>query len=473
MKPLRDDLRFATGPLLQMLGADAVCTDARSIAPYLADERGAFKGCARMLVRPNCTADVSRLLAYCWRERVGVVPQGGNTGYCGGGTAFDEAHILLNLDRLNQVREVNAHNYTMTLEAGVTLAEAQEAAVAAGLCFPLSMGSQGSCQIGGALSTNAGGLNALRYGVARDLMLGLEVVLPDGQLISRTRSVRKDNTGYRISDIFVGAEGTLGVITAATLKLFPMLAGRATALLSLVGVEAACDALTQFRKACDDNIVSYELITLGAAQLAADLLDTEGLFSASANIVLILIEAASRTDQRAAQLLQAALAETMEAGLVADGYVAASQGQKERLWRFREGIPEAEKRAGGGIKQDVSVPIQHLSAFMEKAKQAVLAIADARFSIFGHLGDGNIHFNVLAPDGVDAEAWKRAHSAGVTAAILELAESFGGSFSAEHGIGVLKKDELEKFRSPTELDLMRRLKHMLDPRGIMNPGKVL
>ncbi len=467
--PLATDIGFAVEPLRELLGSDAVCTDQAEMAPHLRDERGAFKGRAGLMVRPASAQDVARLLRYCSESSIGVVPQGGNTGYCGGGTPFSRSHILLRLDRLNRVRSVNRASYTMTLEAGVILQQAQETAQDAGLDFPLSMGSQGSCQIGGVLSTNAGGLNAVRFGVARDFVLGLEVVLPDGRLLSGTRGLRKDNTGYRLNDLFIGAEGTLGVITAASLKLLPRLAGRATALLCFAGTAEACEGLLHFREACDDNVVSYELISRGSVELASA---PPGLPTLAEGAVMVLVEVAAARDERAAERLEAALAPAIEGGMVTDGTIAASLDQRAGLWRFREGIPEAEKRAGGSLKHDVSVPVQDIEAFVAEACAAVSAIAASRFSIFGHLGDGNLHFNVLAPAATDGTAWRETYGSAITAAILDLAERYGGSFSAEHGIGSLKVDELARYR-PEEVALMRSLKATLDPAGIMNPGKVL
>ncbi len=468
---LATDIGFAVEPLRELLGADAVCTDPAQMAPYLQDERGAFQGRAGLMVRPATAQDVARLLRYCSESGIGVVPQGGNTGYCGGGTPFSPAHMLLRLDRLNRVRNVNRANYTMTLEAGVILQQAQETAQDAGLDFPLSMGSQGSCQIGGVLSTNAGGLNAVRFGVARDLVLGLEVVLPDGRLLSGTRGLRKDNTGYRFTDLFIGAEGTLGVITAASLKLLPRLSGRATALLCFAGTADACEGLLHFREACDDNVVSYELISRGSVELALASAPP-GLPSLEEGAVMVLVEVAAARDERAAELLEAALAPAIESGMVTDGTIAATLDQRAGLWRFREGIPEAEKRAGGSLKHDVSVPVQDIEAFVAEACAAVSAIAESRFSIFGHLGDGNLHFNVLSPETTDALAWRDKYGSAITETVLDLAERYGGSFSAEHGIGSLKVPELARYR-PEEVALMRSLKATLDPAGIMNPGKVL
>ena len=469
--PLATDIGFALAPLRAMLGADAVYSEPEDIAPYLRDERGAFQGSAGLMVRPASTGEVSQLLAYCSQNAIAVVPQGGNTGYCGGGTPFSGSQLLLKMDRLNRVRDVNRANYTMTVEAGVVLQQAQEVARSAGLDFPLSMGSQGSCQIGGVLSTNAGGLNAVRYGVARDFVLGLEVVLPDGRLVSHARSLRKDNTGYRLADLFVGAEGTLGVITAASLKLLPELSGRATALLSYRGIPEACEGLLHFRGACDDNVVSYELIASGSVALASALVPA-GLPAIGDSGVLVLVEVAAARDQRASALLEEALVPAMENGSVVDGTVAGSLDQRAGLWRFREGIPEAEKHAGGSLKHDVSLPVDGIATFIDEACEAVSKEAEARFSIFGHLGDGNLHFNVLAPVAIDGAGWREQHGDAITAVILELAEHHGGSFSAEHGIGSLKVAELARYR-PEEVALMRVLKATLDPAGIMNPGKVL
>jgi FAD/FMN-containing dehydrogenase len=334
------------------------------------------------------------------------------------------------------------------------------------------MGSQGSCQLGGVISTNAGGLNAVRYGVARDLVLGLEVVLPDGRVISRSRGLRKDNTGYRISDLFIGAEGTLGVITAATVKLFPLLPGRATALLHFADIAGATEGVVKLREDCDDNLVSYELITRESAALAASLPGVGPLNLDARADVMVLAEVAAREDHRATALLDQALAAMMDSGLVVDGIVATSARQRENMWRFRESIPEAEKLAGGSIKLDISVPVQLIPEFVDEARQSLAAYSGARLSIFGHLGDGNLHFNVLAPADDDAAEWKHHNENSISAAVMDLAESYGGSFSAEHGIGSLKRNDLARYRPAEELSLMRALKAVLDPVGIMNPGKL-
>jgi len=470
--PPATDLALAVEPLRQLLGADSVSTNAADLLPYLEDERGAFHGRAHVLVQPASTDAVARLLAYCSEHAIGIVPQGGNTGYCGAGTPFSDAHILLKLDRMNRVRELSKTNFTMTAETGVTLQRVKDEALAAGLDFPLSLGSQGSCQLGGVLSTNAGGLNALRYGVARDLVLGLEVVLPDGRVLNRAQGLRKDNTGYRWCDLFLGAEGTLGVITAASIKLMPLLQGRATALLAFATLSGASAGLLHFRQACDDSVVAFELLTQGSIDLATALGQGSRLPVSAESGLMVLVEVAADTSERATERLEAALQPAMEQGLVIDGALASSLSQRESLWRFREDVPEAEKRAGGSIKHDVSLPVQHLEAFVNETVDRLRAFEGARLSVFGHLGDGNLHFNVLAPAGADAQQWRHHNGSAVTETVLAAVAEFGGSFSAEHGIGVSKLDELERYRSD-ELGLMQALKAVFDPLGIMNPGKVL
>jgi len=445
-------------------------------APLLRDERGLYRGAAALVVRPKSTEECAAVVRVCHDARIGIVPQGGNTGYCGGATPFDgeRRQILLSLARLDRVREIDAVGFTMTAEAGVVLARAQEAAREQGLLFPLSMGSEGSAQIGGALSTNAGGLAVLRYGTMRELMLGIEAVLPNGGVLSELKSLRKDNTGYDLKALFAGAEGTLGVITAAVLKLFPAPRSRATAWAAVASVDAACRLLGDARRESGDEVVSAEYVSRRSLDLV--LRHVEGarnpIGTPAEHYVLLELASADADDA-----LRAKLVRVLEAGLaggdILDAAVPESEAQRRSLWQLRERVPEAERRNGGSVKHDVSVRISRIPDFIARAERELEKLAPHRLSIYGHVGDGNLHFNVLPPAGQSIEAFRDAAGEAFSERVHDLAASFGGSFSAEHGVGLLKKPELERYESPVALELMRALKAALDPRGIMNPGKLL
>ncbi|HLF09914.1 MAG TPA: FAD-binding oxidoreductase [Gammaproteobacteria bacterium] len=444
-------------------------------AGWLVDERQLYRGAAALIVRPASVDECAQVIRTCCDAGIGVVPQGGNTGYCGGATPFDgEREILLSMARLNRVREIDAVGFTMTAEAGVVLANVQAAAREHELSFPLSMGSEGSCQLGGVLSTNAGGLAVLRYGTARDLVLGIEVVLPNGDVLSELKGLRKDNTGYDLKALFLGAEGTLGVITAAVLKLFPEPRVRQTAWLAVASVDAACRLLGRARRESGDQVVSAEYVSRRSLDLvlkhvegARDPLDT-------AHPHYVLLELAS-ADQDAVlrDKLERVLVSALDEGEVEGGVIAESGQQRAALWLLRERVPEAERRAGGCVKHDVSVRISNLPRFIERAELALEKIAPHRLSIFGHIGDGNLHFNLLPPAGRSIDEFRAGPAAALSSCVHDLAAELGGSFSAEHGVGILKVSELERYQSPEALALMRTLKHALDPKGIMNPGKVL
>jgi D-lactate dehydrogenase (cytochrome) len=444
----------------------------------LNDERGLYRGAAAIVVRPASVEQVAAVVRACAEARVGIVPQGGNTGYCGGATPFDEPErgrqILLSLARLNRIREMDGVGFTMTAEAGVVLATAQSAAREAGFLFPLSMGSEGSAQIGGNLSTNAGGLAVVRYGTARELVLGLEVVLPSGEVLSELKGLRKDNTGYDLKSLFLGAEGTLGVITAAVLKLFPEPRTRETAWLAVPSAAAACRLLGLARRERGDQVVSLEYVSRRSLELVlrhvAGARDPLG--AAHGHYVLLELASADAADAVRAKL-ERILASGMEDGDVLDGTVAESGAQRAELWRLRERIPEAERSNGGSVKHDISVRISLIPEFIARAEPELAAIAPHRLSIYGHVGDGNLHFNVLPPDGVGLAAFRDGAGGVLSDRVHELAAELGGSFSAEHGVGILKAHDLERYKSPAALAAMRALKSALDPLGIMNPGKLL
>jgi len=444
-------------------------------ASLLIDERRLYRGAALAVVRPASTAEVAAVIAICRDARLAIVPQGGNTGYCGGATPFDaRSEILLSLARLDRIREIDDVGFTLTTEAGVVLADAQAAARERGLMFPLSMGSEGSAQIGGALSTNAGGLAVLRYGTARELVLGLEAVLPSGEVLSDLGGLRKDNTGYDLKALFLGAEGTLGVITAAVLKLFPEPRARETAWLAVPSVAAACSLLGRARRESGDRVVAAEYVSRSSLELVLRHVDGARDPLAAAHSHYLLLELAGA--EEAAELRSAAeriLAAGLETGEIDDGALAASGAQRADFWRLRERVPEAERRDGGALKHDVAVRIARLSDFLARIQIELSAIAPHRLSVFGHIGDGNLHVNLLPPAGESLGSFRERAGERLTACVHDVAAAFGGSFSAEHGVGVLKVRELERYESPVALALMRTLKRALDPDNLMNPGKVL
>jgi FAD/FMN-containing dehydrogenase len=462
-------------PLREILGADGLLTAAADCAPFLTDHRRLYQGAALAVALPRSVAQVSQLLSLCHAQRVGVVPHGGNTSYCGGATADESGRqLVLSLRRLNRIRSLEAANYSLVAEAGCVLAQVQRAADEADRCFPLSLGSEGSCQIGGNLSTNAGGVSVLRYGMMRDLVLGLEVVLADGRVLPGLSALRKDNTGYDVRSLFLGAEGTLGIITAASLRLFPKIRTRATALAAVPEVRAAVELLARLREASSDRVSSFELIPRIGIELTTRHIAgvSEPLDRPYPWYVLCELGAS-----RAADALDAVLEETLGSaliqGVVLDAAVARSERQRAALWKLRESIPEAQRLEGAGLKHDVSVPVGALAEFVTRASQWVSAnVPDGLLVAYGHVGDGNLHFNVSAAPGAQRERFL-AREEPVRRAIHDLVSEFGGSFSAEHGIGRLKVGELERYASPVELALMRAVKRAFDPHGIMNPGKVL
>ena len=458
-----------------LLGPGGCLEDASDVEPYLVDFRGLYRGSTPMVACPASTADVAEVLAICNELGVGVVPHGGNTSYCGGATPHESGdEIVLSLRRMNRVREVDADNFSMTVEAGCLLADVQAAAESADRFFPLALGSEGSCQIGGNLSTNAGGLNAVRYGVARDLALGLEVVLADGRVIDGLSSLRKDNTGYDLRDLFIGAEGTLGVITAASLKLFPRPRTIETAFVAVPDIGAAVQLLARMRAATGDAVTSFEYLPRIAVELATHHVPgvTDPIQRPYEAYVLCEVSTA-RDDPQLRGLLESALGQALDNGLVHDAVIAESLAQRAALWKLRESVPEAQRAEGASIKHDVSVPVAALPRFVPEATAAVLAIVPAgRMVAYGHVGDGNLHFNVSVPLGEDGSAFL-AHAPAIHEAVHEIVRRYRGSISAEHGIGRLKREALARHRSHVDLEVMRAIKRALDPRGILNPGKVL
>jgi FAD/FMN-containing dehydrogenase len=461
--------------LKAVVGAGAWLESPDDVAPFLSDFRRLYHGSAALVLLPRNVDEVARILRICNRDEAAVVPHGGNTSYCGGATPDETGtQIVLSLRRLNRVRQVDAADYSMIVEAGCTLAEAQAAARDADRLFPLSLGSEGTAQIGGNLSTNAGGTAVLRYGMMRDLVLGLEVVLADGRVLRGLKSLRKDNTGYDVKSLFVGAEGTLGVITAACLKLFPQPADTATALAGIDSPRHALDLLARLRTAAGDQVTSFELMPRLAVELTvkhvpgvADPLDQNTPW-------YLLIELSSPNPrQELLTLLTAILEQAAAAGTIRDAMLAASTTQAQAMWKLRESVPEAQRRHGASLKHDVSVPVSAIPTLIEEGTALVHRLApEGDVVSYGHAGDGNLHFNVSQKPDADIKSFV-ARGPVLELAMFDLVESLGGSISAEHGIGRLKAAEFARRADPVELAVMHELKRALDPKGIMNPGKVL
>jgi FAD/FMN-containing dehydrogenase len=449
---------------------------------YLVDVRALFHGKAALIVRPRTREEVSRIVAICNRAGVAIVPQGGNTGYCGGATPDQSgSQILLNLGKMDGVVDIDASGMTMTVRAGTILKNAQTAAAEHDLLFPLSMGSEGSCQIGGCLSTNAGGLAVLRYGSARDLVLGLEVVMPDGRIWEELSVLRKDNTGYDLKQMFIGAEGTLGVITAAVVKLFARPTARHTAMFTLADIAAAGRLLQLSQALAGEAISAFEYISATSMALVTEHTGLRaptsgsGPRSGKGGSAHVLVELSGiGNDEGLAEVVTQIYEQGTAKRILTGGVIASSEQQRLDLWALRESIPDAEKQAGGSIKHDISVPLKCMAAFVLMGGMAVTkGSARAKISVFGHLGDGNLHYNVMTPTDTDLAQFRNDCEAEISSAIHNLAVALAGSFSAEHGIGQLKRDLLGAHKGALTLELMRKIKDSIDPTGIMNPGKVL
>ncbi len=458
--------------LAAIVGETHVLTGADALAGALTEPRGLYVGHARALVRPASTAEVAAVVAACAAARAPITPQGGNTGLVGGQIPTGP-EIVLSLKRLNRVREVDALADSLIVEAGVTLAEAQAVAERADRLFPLSLASEGSCTIGGNLSTNAGGVAVLAYGNARELTTGVEVVLADGRIVNALSKLRKDNTGYDLKDLFVGAEGTLGIITAAALKLFARPKARETA---FVGLQNPARALALFRSARETfgaGVVSFELIPRIALEFSLRHAPGARDPLSATHPWYVLVEIASQVAGGLGEVVAEWLAAEIEAGRIEDAALAQSGEQRASFWNLRESLSDVQRFEGGSIKHDVSVPIGAVPEFLDEASAAVLRRTPAaRVVAFGHMGDGNIHFNVSQPIGADKAAFL-ADWEGVNEVVHDIVAKYQGSFSAEHGIGRLKRDLLARKKDPAALDVMRAIKATLDPHGLMNPGKVL
>lgn len=445
------------------------------LAAYEVDWRKRWRGRARAVVRPGSTEEVAAVVRACAAQRVSIVPQGGNTGLVGASVPDDSGtQVVLHLGRLNRVREIDAANLTMTVEAGCLLQAVQEAAAEKGLLFPLSLAAEGSCTIGGNLATNAGGTQVVRYGNARDLCLGLEVVTADGEVWNGLSGLRKDNTGYDLRDLFVGSEGTLGIITAATLKLYPQPGSVSTALATLDWLDTAVEFLGLAQARLGASLTGFELMNRFSMDLVRRHFPQLQQPLPGAAWTVLLEQSSSDSPQDAAQRFEDLLALAFERGLIGDAAVAASLDQSKTMWHLRESIPLAQSLEGLNIKHDISVPISRIPAFVRATDEALeRAVPGVRLVDFGHLGDGNLHYNVQAPEGMPADRFLAEREAEVNRIVYDAVMAHGGSISAEHGIGVLKREELAQRKSPVALKMMRAIKQALDPHGRMNPGRVV
>ena len=456
-------------------GVGRVLTAAADTAPFLLDWRKRWQGHARAVVQPANVDEVARLVRWCAVHRVPIVPQGGNTGLTGGSVpdASGDA-VVLSLARMNRVRALDPVNDTVTVEAGAVLAAVQAAAREAHRLFPLSLAAEGSCTIGGNLSTNAGGTAVLRYGNARELCLGLEVVTPDGERWDGLQGLRKDNTGYDLRDLFIGAEGTLGVITAATLKLYPLPAAQLTALAAVASPQDALALLNLARGMLGPSLTAFEMMSDLCLELVArHFADCPKPFRDAAPYYVLLETSDAESEAHATERFDALMARAVEDGLVSDAIVAQSIAQSRRLWALRENISEAQAAEGKNVKHDISVPIGAIGEFVVATDAALQAgFPGVRMVVFGHLGDGNLHYNVSPPTGTDGDSLLACQDA-INTLVHDAVAAAGGSISAEHGIGVLRREELARYKSPVALAMMQRIKQALDPLGIMNPGKLL
>ena len=455
--------------LRELVGDNHVLTDAADMTPFVNDWRGRYHGSAMCAVRPGTTEEVARVVRHCVDANVAMVPQGGNTSLCGGATPFAN-EVIISLTRLNRVRAIDVANHTITVEAGCTLQSVQDAAAAAGLLFPLSIAAEGTATIGGNLSTNAGGVQVLRYGNARDLALGVEVVLPDGRVWNGLRGLRKDNAGYDLKHLFIGAEGTLGLITCAVLKLYPRPKTQVTAWVVIESPAAAVALLSHLKRDFGERVTALELIGDTALNLVVQHIPGSRPPFANVSPWQLIVELSEFSGDDIQDPLQLSLA---RAGGVIDAAIAQSEAQRRAMWALRENISEAQRREGFSVKQDIAIPVSRVEDFIALADAALEKVfPGVRIVCFGHVGDGNLHYNQSKPQSASNDEFMRC-SGEVNRIVYDITHSLGGSISAEHGVGVLKRDEITRYKSEIEIGLMQSIKKMLDPRGLMNPGKVI
>jgi FAD/FMN-containing dehydrogenase len=454
-----------------IVGDSGWSSDAAVLLPHLTEWRDRYRGNTPIMVSPRTTEEVAAVVRTCAETGTAIVPQGGNTGLCGGAIPHESGReVLLSLSRLNNIRSVSPLDYSLVAEAGCVLARVQAAAAEAGRLFPLSLSAEGSCQIGGNLSTNAGGINVLRYGNARDQVLGLEVVLPDGSVWDGLRSLRKDTAGYDLKQLFIGAEGTLGIITAAALRLYPRVSNLQTAFVGMASAGDAIALLAWIREEAADRLQAFELIQHRALQFVIDHIPASRNPFHPGYPWYVLLQTSNEPDAGAFENL---LVAAMEKSLAENAVVAKSETEANDLWRLRHSISEAQKYEGASLKHDIAVPIGQIGEFIGAAEAAVLGrIPDARIVAFGHVGDGNVHFNISQPESWPAQRFLQQRDV-IAKIVYDVTASFNGSISAEHGIGRAKREDLRRYRSETELSLMQTVKIALDPGNIMNPGKVI
>lgn len=472
MSHLPPELLHALG---EIVGPAGLIEDEAAMQAYLSDWRNAYRGRAALVVRPASREEVAAVVRACHQAGVALVPQGGNTGLCGGSIPDESGRqVVLSLTRMTRIRQVDPANETITVEAGVILQRLQEAAADVGRLFPLSLGAEGSCTIGGNLATNAGGTAVLRYGNMRDLTLGLEVVLPDGRIWDGLRGLRKDNTGYDLKHLFIGSEGTLGIITAAVLKLYPAVRSRTTAWVALPSPQAAVDLIGRMRALCGDRLTGFELMSRQSVEFV--LRHVAGCNDPFGEVHpwYVLIELSDTLPEAPLNaMLETGLGEALERGEVLDAVVAGSEAQVAALWKMREGISEAQNHEGPSLKHDISVPVSSIPAFIEAAdRQLQEAFAGVRIVAYGHVGDGNLHYNISKPPSSEDAAFK-AQAEAIMHVIYRVTCDFAGSISAEHGLGQAKREAARHYKQPLELELMRSIKQSMDPAGLMNPGKLL
>jgi len=461
--------------LSAIVGAEFVRTDAGAMEPWLTDWRGRYTGRARAVVFPASTEQVAEVVRLCAEQDIPMVPQGGNTGLCGGGTPLDDGvSVVINVSRMKTIRRVDAAAYTMIAEAGTTLADVQRAAAEAGRLFPLSLAAEGSCEIGGNVSTNAGGVQVLRYGNMRDLVLGIEVVLPDGRIWHGLRTLRKDNTGYDLKQLFIGAEGTLGIVTAVALKLYAQPSARSTAWVQVASPDAALSLLGRLRDSCGDRLTAFELIGYEALGLVLHHMpDVRAPLQGEQPWAVLVELADAGCEDELRGRLEAALESVMETGMVQDAVIAQNTAQAKALWALREAIPEAQKREGVSVKHDIALPLDRVGAFLQRAGDALEAYwPGVRIAVFGHLGDGNLHYN-LSCSAAEENQLLLERSGVLNRIVYDIVDALNGTISAEHGLGQLKREEIRRYRSELELEMMGAIKRTLDPRGLMNPGKLI
>jgi len=472
----RGRLRFMNhlDELKKIVGRDGYVDDSAGLEPYLREWRGRYASHAPIVLLPASTRQVAELVSVCAARSIGVIPQGGNTGLVGGTVARTGGEqVIVNLRRLDRIREISAEGDFMIAEAGCVLADLQAAAEGADRLLGLSLSAEGSCRIGGNLATDAGGLNVLRYGTARQQVLGLEVVLADGRIWNGLRTLRKNTGGYDLRGLFVGSEGTLGIITAAALRLYPRPSDVGTALLGLDSPGDAIPLLAHLRSRLADDLVAYELITDAALELVLrNMPDSRAPFP-DRYPAYVLVENAAYTADAARPPLEQALEAALGSGLIRDAVIATSSEQRRALWRLRHSISDAQTREGASIKHDISLPIECIPTFLADCGTRIRAmLPGVRIVVFGHVGDGSLHYNLTEPESMHSEAF-RAREPELSRTVFDRVHAYGGSFSAEHGVGLLRRAELQRYAGDVEIDLMRRMKQTLDPHGILNPGKVL